>query len=72
MEQDASGPRAARIGEFLVSIGAMKTWQVEDVLLSQRNGDTRMFGEIAISLGYIDDVALQRYVESKISPSQSR
>jgi hypothetical protein len=54
-----------KIGEFLVTIRAMKTWQVDDVLLAQRSGDTRMFGEIAIALGYIDDAALQRYVESR-------
>jgi hypothetical protein len=53
-----------KIGEFLVKIGAMKQWQVEDVLIVQRSGDPRMFGEIAIAFGYIDDRALMRYVES--------
>jgi hypothetical protein len=61
-----------KIGDFLVSIGAMKTWQVNDVLLSQRSGDARMFGEIAIALGYIDDAALQRYVESRTAARQTR
>jgi hypothetical protein len=54
-----------RIGGFLLSIGAMKPWQVEDVLLAQRAGDCRLFGEIAIALGYVDDAALQRYVEMR-------
>jgi hypothetical protein len=54
-----------KIGDFLVSIGAMKPWQVDDVLLAQRSGDTRIFGEIAIAFGYIDDAVLQRYVESR-------
>ena len=53
-----------KIGEFLVKIGAMKQWQVEDILVVQQSGDTRMFGEIAIAFGYIDDRALVRYVES--------
>ena len=54
-----------RIGGFLVTIGAMKTWQLEDVLLAQRSGDTRIFGEIAIALGYVNDAALQMYVQSR-------
>ena len=56
---------SGRIGSFLVTIGAMKSWQVEDILLAQRSGDTRVFGEIAIALGYIDDAALQMWVESR-------
>jgi hypothetical protein len=52
-----------KIGEFLVRIGAMKQFQVDDVLRVQGQGDKRMFGEIAIELGYIDDAALQRYVD---------
>jgi hypothetical protein len=55
-----------KIGGFLVTIGAMKTWQVEDVLLAQSTGDTRIFGEIAIALGYIDDAALQLFVDSRL------
>jgi hypothetical protein len=53
------------IGAFLVRIGAMQAWQVEDVLLAQTSGDSRMFGELAIALGYIDDSALRRFVESR-------
>jgi hypothetical protein len=58
---------AERIGEALVRIGAMKSFQVEDVLRLQRNGDKRLFGEIAIELGYIDDKAIKRYLEAKRS-----
>ncbi len=54
-----------RIGEFLVTIGAMKQFQVDDVLRVQRGGDKRMFGEIAIELGYVDDAAIRQYVESR-------
>ncbi len=65
MAEEPTRPDPSRIGGFLVSIGAMRDWQVKDVLLAQRKGDSRMFGEIAISLGYIDDTALKRYVESR-------
>lgn len=58
-------PQREKIGEFLVKIGAMQQWQVEDILKVQTSGDPRMFGELAISLGYIDDTALMKYVESK-------
>jgi hypothetical protein len=53
------------IGGYLVSKGALKTWQLEDVLDAQRKGDARQFGEIAISRGYIDAAALERYIGSR-------
>ena len=62
MAKNNGGPEP--IGAFLVRIGAMQSWQVDDVLLAQKSGDSRMFGELAIALGYIDDTALKRYVES--------
>jgi hypothetical protein len=68
MNMDTSAD-TARIGGFLAAIGAMKAWQVEDVVLSQRRGDGRLFGEIAIGLGYVDDAALQLYVESRLVES---
>lgn len=54
-----------RIGEGLVRIGAMTEEQVKDVLERQKDGTNRMFGEIAIELGYIDDDAIQKYLDSK-------
>ena len=54
-----------KIGETLVRIGAIKPFQVEDVLRAQRTGDNRLFGEIAIELGYINDEVLKKYVEAK-------
>ena len=54
-----------RIGEFLIQIGAMKKFQVDDVLRVQAEGDTRMFGEIAIELGYVNDDAITKYLEYK-------
>ena len=56
-----------KIGEALVRIGAMKSYQVEDVLRLQKNGDQRLFGEIAIEMGYIDDTAIKKYLEAKRS-----
>ncbi len=52
-----------KIGDVLVRIGAMTQRQVKDVLARQKAGDTRIFGEIAIELGYIDDAAVKRYLE---------
>jgi hypothetical protein len=52
-----------KIGDVLMRIGAMTGEQVEEVLRTQKAGDTRIFGEIAIELGYINDEALRRYVE---------
>ena len=36
---------------------------MEDVLRVQKAGDGRMFGEIAIELGYINDDAIRRYLD---------
>ena len=54
---------ANRIGEFLVKIGAMNTDQVERVLSLQKGGDKRIFGEIALDLGFLNDDAIKRYVD---------
>jgi hypothetical protein len=52
-----------KIGEFLVQIKAMSNAQVGEVLRLQKSGDARMFGEIAIELGYIDDEAIKKYLD---------
>ena len=55
-----------RIGDFLVHIGAMTKAQVEDVIKAQeKDEELRMFGEIAIEKGYIDDSAIRKYIEHK-------
>jgi hypothetical protein len=57
---------AERIGDFLVKIGAMSQAQVEEVLrIQETDEELRMFGEIAIALGHIDDAAILAYLESK-------
>jgi hypothetical protein len=55
-----------RIGDFLLRICAMNEDQVEEVLRIQREDEEpRMFGEIAVELGYIDDSALKKYIDEK-------
>jgi hypothetical protein len=54
-----------KIGETLVRIGAIKPYQVEDVFRAQEAGDIRLFGEIAIDLGYINGGVLKKYVKAK-------
>ncbi len=54
-----------RIGEFLVKINAMTERQVEEVLKVQEREPDRLFGEIAIELGYIDDDAVKNYIDLK-------
>jgi hypothetical protein len=56
---------AERIGEFLQRIGVMNEQQVQEILDAQNAGDSRMFGEIAIEFGYINDEVLKKYIEAK-------
>jgi hypothetical protein len=57
---------AERIGDFLIRIGAMTTAQVDEVIKAQdADEELRMFGEIAIEKGYIEEAALKKYIESK-------
>jgi hypothetical protein len=54
---------ANRIGDFLVAIGAITREQVAHVLRLQAEGDSRIFGEIALELKYLNDDAIKRYVD---------
>ncbi len=42
-----------RIGDYMIRTGAMNQSQVDEVARAKAGGDTRHFGEIAVSLGYI-------------------
>jgi hypothetical protein len=53
------------IGEGLIRAGAMTRKQVEAILRRQKAGDSRLFGEIAIELGYVDDRAIIDYLGLK-------
>ncbi len=52
-----------RIGDFMLEIGSMKENQVQEVIRVQKAGDNRLFGEIALELGYTNDNAIKRYVD---------
>jgi len=54
---------AERIGDFLLRIKAIKPEQVQEVLRIQKAGDKRLFGEIALELGYIDDNSVKRFLD---------
>ncbi len=56
---------AERIGDGLVRIGAMTEEQREKILDLQDNGDVRLFGEIAVELGFVDDQAIMDYLNTK-------
>ena len=54
-----------RIGEFLVKIGALTAAQRDEVIAKQTESPDRLFGQIAIELGYINDAAVDQYLEQK-------
>jgi hypothetical protein len=55
---------AERIGEFLVEIGVMSDTQVATVINHQQAGDERLFGEIAMELGYLaDNEPIDKFLE---------
>lgn len=54
-----------KIGEGLVRIGVLTQQQCDHVLELQRQGDKRLFGEIAISLGYVRFEELIKYLSSR-------
>lgn len=55
---------AGKIGEFLVEMGAMSASQVTVVINHQKEGDERLFGEIAMELGYLaDNEPIDKFLE---------
>ena len=52
-----------RIGDGLVKMGEMTEEQVQRVLKEQKEGDGRLFGEIAVELEFIDIGSVIRYME---------
>ena len=55
---------AEKIGEFLVEIGAMSNSEVTIVINHQQSGDERLFGEIAMELGYLaDNEPIDKFLE---------
>ena len=55
---------AQKIGEFLVERGALSQSQVTIVINHQQSGDERLFGEIAMELGYLaDNEPIDKFLE---------
>jgi hypothetical protein len=54
-----------RIGQFLLKIGAMTETQLAAVLAAQETEPNKLFGEIAIEKGFVDDSAIQRYLDTR-------
>jgi hypothetical protein len=55
---------AQKIGEFLVEQGALSQSQVTIVINHQQSGDERLFGEIAMELGYLaDNEPIDKFLE---------
>ena len=60
-----------RLGEFLVSIGAMTEDQVGEVLEAQEESPEKLFGQIAIEMGFINDEAVDAFLQHKREAVQS-
>jgi len=58
-------PQGELIGQGLVRARVLKSPQVEQILTIQRREDERLFGEIAVDLGYTDDGTIREYLESR-------
>ncbi len=56
---------AEKIGEFLNRIGLIGPEQIERILAAQKNCDDRSFGEIAVSMGFVNGAAISDYLEAK-------
>jgi hypothetical protein len=54
---------AMRMGDYLVSVGVLTEKQVADIIRMQKEGDARKFGDIAVSLGYMDDGSIKKFNE---------
>jgi hypothetical protein len=60
-----SDDATVRLGEFLVCIGAMTQDEVGQVLEKQKQDPDKLFGQIAIEMGLIDDAAVDAYLQHK-------
>ncbi len=49
------------IGHFFLRISVMTSEEIAEVLRLQAAGDKRPFGEIALSMGYVDLQAIKAY-----------
>jgi hypothetical protein len=58
-------PQGELIGQGLVKARVLTHSQVEQILAIQRRDDERLFGEIAVDLGFTDDATIREYLESR-------
>ena len=65
MTMSSGGFISVPIGEALVRQNELTLDQVDYVLKLQKEGDQRLFGEIAVDLGYIDLLTVIRFLESE-------
>ncbi|MDA3809361.1 MAG: hypothetical protein PF518_03415 [Spirochaetaceae bacterium] len=56
---------AVRIGDWMIVEGILNSREVEVIVDSQQNGDSRLFGEIALTHAYITPFDLQRFLSLK-------
>ncbi len=56
---------AERMGDGLVRLGAMRADQLEKVLVAQKAGDSRKFGEIALAMGFVTQDAIKSWEAQK-------
>jgi hypothetical protein len=56
--------KGEKIGEFLVRIGAMTQEQLTECLKIKSENPAKLFGLIAIEKGYINDKAIDQYLEA--------
>jgi hypothetical protein len=56
---------AERIGDFLVRTKALQPSQADEVVRAQKGGDKRTFGEIAVSLGFVAQGAVDAFLAAQ-------
>jgi predicted transcriptional regulator len=60
---DTNQPKE-RIGGFLIRIGAITEAQRDEILNIQKSNPGKMFGEIAVELGFINKDSINQYLKS--------
>jgi hypothetical protein len=54
---------AMKMGDYLVSVSVLTEKQVAEVIRIQKEGDTRKFGDIAVSQGFMEEDSIKRFNE---------
>ena len=54
-----------RIGDYMIRTGKMNQSQVDDVARKKTAGDTRHFGDIAVSLGFITAADVEAFLTAQ-------